>query len=249
MTTNVSCLFFVLTSTLILGHSPFNVIQLLWINLIMDVLAAIAFSTENPHPTQIRKERIKEGQKVITQLMMRNILSQVLYQVIVMIILLYAAPAAGGHKYNLFKDPMKNDDGSPSNRILHQTFMFQCFVMMNLFNMVNCRVLGSMPARSVPIEESSLNEVAHTGTDGREFNIFVRIHHNWWFLIILFAELNIQYIMVGYNVFAPLFTTTPITFSMHLTAVLLGLGSWAIAALTKLTPAKLVYAMPVFGED
>lgn len=249
MTTNVSCLFFVLTSTLILGHSPFNVIQLLWINLIMDVLAAIAFSTENPHPTQIRKERIKEGQKVITQLMMRNILSQVLYQVIVMIILLFAAPAAGKYEYNFYNTDMMNPNGTPSWRILHQTFMFHCFVMMNLFNMVNCRVLGSMPARPVPIEESSLNEVVHTGTDGREFNIFVRIHHNWWFLIILFAELNIQYIMVGYNFFTPLFSTTPLYFSMHLTAVLLGLGSWAIAALTKLTPAKLVYAMPVFGED
>ena len=79
MTTNLSCLFFVITSTLILGHSPFNVIPLLWINLIMDVLAAIAFSTENPHPTQNRKERIKEGQKVITQVMTRNILTQVIY--------------------------------------------------------------------------------------------------------------------------------------------------------------------------
>lgn len=166
-----------------------------------------------------------------------------------MIILLYAAPAVGGYKYDIFKEELRHDDGTPTYRLQHQTFMFQCFVMMNLFNMVNCRVLGSIPARPVTIEESSVNEVAHTGTDGREFNIFVRIHHNWWFLIILLAELNIQYIMVGYNAFAPLFTTTPLTFSMHLTAVLLGLGSWIIAALIKLTPAKLVYAMPIFGED
>ena len=61
MTVNVSCIIFVLSTALVLGHSPFNVVQLLWINLIMDVLAAIAFSTENPHPTKIRKERIKEN--------------------------------------------------------------------------------------------------------------------------------------------------------------------------------------------
>jgi magnesium-transporting ATPase (P-type) len=31
-----------------LGHSPFSVIQLLWTNLIMDVLAAIALASEPP---------------------------------------------------------------------------------------------------------------------------------------------------------------------------------------------------------
>ena len=58
MTVNVACIIFVVSTSLILGHSPFSVMQLLWINLIMDVLAAIAFATENPHPYEIRKERI-----------------------------------------------------------------------------------------------------------------------------------------------------------------------------------------------
>jgi hypothetical protein len=127
--------------------------------------------------------------------------------------------------------------------------MFHCFVIMNLFNMFNCRVLGSMPVARPSIEESSVNEIQHTGTDGKEFNIFARLHHNWWFLIILLAEVNIQYLMVGYNSVGMLFTTTPITLGMHLTAVLLGLGSWGICALTKLTGERLVLAMPLFGED
>ena len=147
MTVNISCLTFVLSTALVLGHSPFNIVQLLWINLIMDVLAAIAFSTENPHPTQIRKDRIKENQKIITQLMMRNILSQALYQIITMIILMYAGPAACGIRYNLYHTELTNVDGTPSYRMQHQTFMFHCFVMMSLFNMFNCRVLGSMPVK------------------------------------------------------------------------------------------------------
>lgn len=48
MTVNFSCMIFVLTTALFLGHSPFSIVQLLWINLIMDVLAAIAFATEHP---------------------------------------------------------------------------------------------------------------------------------------------------------------------------------------------------------
>jgi len=35
---------------------------------------------------------------------------------------------------------------------------------------------------------------------------------------------------------------------MHMTAVGLGLGSWALAAIMKVTGRKFVEAMPVMGE-
>lgn len=119
---------------------------------------------------------------------------------------------------------------------------------MNIFNMVNCRVLGSMPAPQQNIESTSVAE-ASQATDGKEFNIFTRIHHNWWFLIVVLAELNVQYFMVGYTSVGVLFQTTPLTVGMHLTAFLLGLSVWGVAALIKLTPDKLIHAMPEFGED
>lgn len=245
MTVNVSCLVFVISTTLILNHSPFTVVQLLWINLIMDVLAAIAFATENPHPTDIRKERIRENQKIVTKLMTRNIMFQVIYQLLVMIILMYAGPAIFGIKYDMYTAELSAE---PPVRKQHQTFLFQTFVLMNIFNMVNCRVLGSMPVAQQSIEASSVQE-AHQGTDGKEFNIFVRIHHNWWFLIIILAELNVQFLMVGYASVGTLFQTTPLTFGMHLTALLLGMSVWGIGALIKVTPDKLIHAMPEFGED
>ena len=36
---------------------------------------------------------------------------------------------------------------------------------------------------------------------------------------------------------------------MHLTAILLGLGSWGVAALVKLMGRKSIESMPEFGED
>ena len=149
---------FVLSTTVILGHPPFNIVQLLWINLIMDVLAAIAFATENPHPTDIRKDRIRVKDKIITAPMMRSILSQSIYQLVVMIILLYAGPGAADISYNLYTTELSLD-GTPTYRMQHQTFMFQCFVMMNIFNMVNCRVLDQMP-NDKTIEEMSIHEVS-----------------------------------------------------------------------------------------
>ena len=55
--------------------------------------------------------------------------------------------------------------------------------------------------------------------------------------------------MVGYPRLGYLFTTTPITFGMHMTAVGLGLGSIALSMLMKITGKKFVEAMPQIGED
>lgn len=46
MTMNISLCFITILGGLTLGHPPLNIVQMLWCNLIMDVLAAIAIGTE-----------------------------------------------------------------------------------------------------------------------------------------------------------------------------------------------------------
>lgn len=196
----------------------------------MDVLAAIALSTEAPHPTKLRAERIKKNDKILTPLMWRAVTSQALYQAIVMLVLLFAGPAMFGISYNLIKTPLyKGDSMTPTYHLQHNTFMFQTFMMMNLFNMFNCRKLGS--------EQDPM------------FNVFEGIHRNWWFLIVFLAEINLQFLMVGYSGSGKLFMTTPITLGMHLTAFFLGLGSLAVAAIVKKTPNKWLEMFPQLNES
>lgn len=166
----MSCLFIVILGSATLGRPPFSVIQLLWINLVMDVLAAIALATEAPNPTHLKVDNVDESAPVILPVMWRSIYSQVLYQCLVMTILLYFAPLMGGYSYHLVQSPLRDENGS-TDALVHYTFMFQTFVLMNLFNLVNCRKLS--------------------GENDKEYNIFENIHHNWWFLIILLVELNI----------------------------------------------------------
>lgn len=246
ITVNITCMIYVISTTIFLGHSPFNVVQLLWINLIMDVLAAIAFATENPDTKALQTTRISSKDKIITKAMTRQIMFQFIYQLICMLVLTYFGPKICDIEYNFYSTEMKNADGTPSYRMLHQTFLFQVFIMMNLFNMINCRVLDAMPVRA-EIEESSIEEASMKNKPN--FNIFTRPFNNFWFWIIFFGELNVQMIMVGYAWLGVFFTTTPLTFGMHMTAVGLGIGSWAVCALTKLTGDKTINAMPEFGED
>jgi len=58
-----------------LGESPFNVIQLLWINMVMDTLAAISLATEPPHPTELKEQTIKKHERVFLNEMWDNIFS------------------------------------------------------------------------------------------------------------------------------------------------------------------------------
>ena len=58
-----------------------------------------------------------------------------------------------------------------------------------------------------------------------------------------------QFFMVGYQALGYFFTSTPLSLSAHLVALMLGLGTWAVSALVKLTGPKLLAAMPEFGED
>jgi len=50
VTVNLSCLMVVFVAPMVLGESPFSAVQLLWLNLVMDSLAAFALGTEPPLP-------------------------------------------------------------------------------------------------------------------------------------------------------------------------------------------------------
>ena len=194
----------------------------------MDVLAAIGLATEAPHPTDLRKERIMKKHNIITPTMYRTIISQVIYMAIVMLTLLYAGPTMFGIEYNLISGDLYNSDGTPAPRLLHQTLLFQTFMLMNIFNMFNCRVL--------------------TSEEAKEYNVFSRLYSNWWFLIILLFELNVQVAIAGYPSVGKIFGTTPLTFAMHMTAIGAGLFTFVVAAIAKATPDSWLESFPKVPE-
>lgn len=73
LTINIVVLLIVFLGGTTLGSSPFAVIQLLWINMVMDTLAALSLATEPPHPTELKKEKEKKSNTIITSVMWRNI--------------------------------------------------------------------------------------------------------------------------------------------------------------------------------
>jgi Ca2+-transporting ATPase len=84
LTVNVVALLVNFSSACFTGNAPLTAVQLLWVNMIMDTLGALALATEPPNDDLMKREPVGRTGKFITNVMWRNILGQSFYQFIVM---------------------------------------------------------------------------------------------------------------------------------------------------------------------
>ena len=73
----------------LIKESPLTPVQMLWVNLIMDTLAALALATEPPSEELLLRMPYSRTEEIITPLMWRNIILHALFQMIVLTIVLF----------------------------------------------------------------------------------------------------------------------------------------------------------------
>src|SRR5262249_9280253 len=88
LTSNASALVIAFLCPLLGFRPPFTVLQLLWINVIMDTLASIALCSEPPRPGLMRLRPKRRDEDILTKPMLRNILATAAFFVVVMMTLL-----------------------------------------------------------------------------------------------------------------------------------------------------------------
>ena len=64
-------------------EKPLTVLQLLWLNLIMDSLASLALASEPPQEAQLQRPPVNRSASIITGFMWYNMLCQSFYEVVV----------------------------------------------------------------------------------------------------------------------------------------------------------------------
>jgi Ca2+-transporting ATPase len=89
LTINVSALTITFLGILIFGvKAPFTVLQLLWINVIMDTFASIALCSEPPRPGVMTLPPKRRDENIVTPTMVRNIFITATFFVVIMLALL-----------------------------------------------------------------------------------------------------------------------------------------------------------------
>lgn len=117
---------------------------MLWANLVMDILGAIALGTEEPRcESSTEPPRISRKEQIIDSRMWRQILVMASYQLIVMIILIYFGTFMFfDQSFNIITEPIRDPvTGNPTDRLKLNTILFYTFILMNIFNQINCRNL------------------------------------------------------------------------------------------------------------
>ncbi len=170
---------------------PLTVTQLLWINIIMDTFAAIAYSTDPPRPRSMTRKPVLRNAHIIMPSMWFSILINSAYQVVILACVLYFGwfLEPGEQKFQWGCD--MTDPSVIKENLAALTIFFTVFISFQFWHKFNCRALF------------------------HDENPFTLIYKNRLFLIIIGLITISQVIMVQLSEAVPvigqIFRTTPLT--------------------------------------
>jgi P-type Ca2+ transporter type 2C len=184
LTVNIVALILTFLAAVLQHTPPLNPVMMLWVNLIMDTLGALALGTEAPSQELLDRRPYSASASLILPRMWRQIIVQSIFQLVMLLLFLQY----GLSWFNITSDFLQSNlqyvnlpsgidpayyiVGREDLEIYLSTFIFNTFVFAQLFNQINSRSLTD---------------------DG---NILRGMGKNLTFLAILGLELVLQVIIV-----------------------------------------------------
>lgn len=126
ITVNFAILICLLIGIIYMVESPFNAVMLIWINLIMDTMAALALATAAPLPRDIQEPAVTDDVQILSPVLWRQIYGITIWNIIVMCVMIFFSGTIFGYT-------------ETSQKV---TMIFNTFIFLQFFNQINCRVVG-----------------------------------------------------------------------------------------------------------
>ncbi|KAG0238257.1 hypothetical protein BGW42_006537 [Actinomortierella wolfii] len=190
-----------------------SAVQLLWINLIMDTLAALALATDPPTPDLLDRQPEPRTAPLINFNMWKMIIGQATLQLIITLVLQFAGEDIFGFHEGKSADNIEQERLTAVYNYKQQvlsTIVFNTYVCLQIFNEVNCRRLDN------------------------RLNIFSGITKNYYFMVIFVIMWVLQALIVQFGGTA--FDTTAINGFHWLICIGLGFLSIPIGVVIRLLP-------------
>lgn len=130
LTVNVATILMNVVAPLIGYTEPFTIVQILWINLIMDTLAALAFGEEPALDRYMDEKPVSRKAPVLTSYMKESIATAAIYITLVSVLLLIPSSKGFLKAIGLTNEPEV------------RTFVFTFFIYAVIFNSLNTRSQG-----------------------------------------------------------------------------------------------------------
>lgn len=124
LTVNFTALFLSIVGSYIGVSTPITIIQMLWLNMIMDTFAGLAFSYEAPLKYYMENSPKKSDEPIINKYMYSQIICNAAYSALICILFL---------KVPIFKEIIRSDEK------YFMTAYFAMFIFIGIFNAFNAR--------------------------------------------------------------------------------------------------------------
>eukprot|EP01126_Amoeba_proteus_P006107 TRINITY_DN12117_c0_g1_i3.p1 TRINITY_DN12117_c0_g1~~TRINITY_DN12117_c0_g1_i3.p1 ORF type:complete len:1028 (-),score=226.41 TRINITY_DN12117_c0_g1_i3:124-3207(-) len=139
LTVNVCAVSLAFIGAISNGSTPLKAVQLLWVNLIMDTMAALALATDHPEMSILDRPPVGRRSPLISHQMKIFIVGQAAFQLSLLLGLLYTSDDILSPLLKINTDITKLELDKTRNTILFNTFVF-----CQLFNEINCRFLDQL---------------------------------------------------------------------------------------------------------
>jgi len=242
LTVNVNALLTVFICSSLMKGTPLQAVQLLWVNLIMDSLAALALATEMPKPHLLKRPPQERNDFIVSRKMTKHILYMSIFQFIIVAVFVFAGEyiipepveelrnegsdccVAAGREYSIDGEPLwyakRQVNGGEYSR--HITFIFHFFVFLQIWNMVCSRKIHD------------------------ELNIFEGISTNYTFVVIWFIIVVLQFVIIQIGGKAFRISKKGLSWQQHALAIGVALSVFIFNFLVKFIPDRFA---PQMGQD
>lgn len=180
LTVNVAAVVVAFLGAAVLEESPLTALQMLYVNLLMDSLGALALATEDPAKNVLDYEPVHRAASLIAPGMLRNILIVAFYQIVVILLMIFGVV---GDTLLMVPDSVKyipmdgdlhdlhvyNEHGAKAYRY---TCIYNFFIFAQLFNEISSRRINN------------------------ELNVFSGLHKSPMFILIFLGTVGMQLIIM-----------------------------------------------------
>jgi Ca2+-transporting ATPase len=222
LTINLVALIVAFVAAVTTGETPLNVLQLLWVNLIMDSLAALALATEMPTPDLLNELPHGRNEPLINGKMAKHIIAQGLYQCFWLFLIFYGMPAQldAFAISNYVELEGCGPEDNPTEDQIHQceetmqektnSMVFNTFIWMQLFNEINARRIND------------------------EYDVFRGIFRTWIFPSVWIITVGLQVVIMVVEPVGNIFKVEPQSGLEWGVAIAIGAGGLVVSFLVKL---------------
>ena len=142
LTVYIVSIYMMIVSSIALAEAPFSILQIIWLTLIQDIFSSIGLALEKPRSDILhRKKTFKKEEKLINMYLVKLIIAESAYQIIVLTLLLFTIPEilkipnSAGISKTVTEKPFEEKNA------VHYTILFNCMVFLQIFNLLNARRL------------------------------------------------------------------------------------------------------------